>query len=282
MDGAKRVRPHPFAAGIQQDGADMSAFTSALYPGRVMHQRFKPRRHKFKYGIFLALFDLDELERLDQRLRWFSYNSWNVFSFFDRDHLSGRSSALRPDVERLLGLAGLGGDVGAIRLLCMPRVFGYVFNPISVYFCHRRDGSLMATLYEVNNTFGGRHLYLIAAPRSDGWIAQRCAKQLHVSPFNDMGLTYRFRVRPPDSELAFNVNAHDGGGLLLATGFIGRRTDFTDRRLRGLIFSYPLLTFKVILGIHYEALRLLLKGMRLRPAPPPPPEPATIIPLPQK
>jgi DUF1365 family protein len=260
----------------------MNGFASGLYLGGVMHQRFKPRRHKFRYGIFLALFDLDELERLDHHLRWFSYNSWNVFSLFDRDHLSGKPVALRSEVERLLVLAGLGSDIGAIRLLCMPRVFGYVFNPISVYFCHRRDGSLIATLYEVNNTFGGRHLYLIAAPESDGWIAQRCPKRLHVSPFNDMGLTYKFRVRPPGAEMAFNVNAHDDGGLLLATGFIGRRAEFTDRRLRSLIFAYPLLTFKVILGIHFEAFRLLLKGLRLRPSPPSPPEPASIIPLPRK
>jgi DUF1365 family protein len=260
----------------------MTDFASGLYLGAVMHQRFKPRRHKFKYAIFLGLFDLDELERLDQHLRWFSHNSWNVFGFCDRDHLSGEPAPLRPQVEQLLESAGLGGDIGAIRLLCLPRIFGYVFNPISVYFCHRRNGSVMATLYEVNNTFGGRHLYLIAAPESGGWIAQRCAKQLHVSPFNDMGLTYRFRVRPPDSKMAFNVNAHDGGGLLLATGFIGKRAEFSDRRLRSLIFAYPLLTFKVILGIHYEALRLFLKGMRLRPAPPPPAAPATIIALPQK
>jgi hypothetical protein len=260
----------------------MTALASGLYLGGVMHQRLKPRRHKFRYGIFLALFDLDELEWMDKHLRWFSHNRWNVFSFFDRDHLSGKAVPLRLEIERLLGGAGLGGDIGAIRLLCLPRVFGYVFNPISVYFCHRRDGSLMATLYEVNNTFGGRHLYLIAAPGTGGWIAQRCVKRLHVSPFNEMGLTYSFRIRAPGAEMAFNVNAHDGEGLVLATGFIGRRVELDDRRLRGLIFAYPLLTFKVILGIHYEALRLLLKGLRLRPAPPPPPEPASIILLPKE
>ena len=256
----------------------MSWASSGLYPGNVTHLRLAPRRHRFRYRLFMALFDLDELDQLDRGLRLFSHNRANVFSFFDRDHLSGEGEPLRVQVERLLQRAGLASDGGAIRLLCMPRMFGYAFNPISVYFCHRRDGALMATLYEVNNTFGQRHTYLIAAPASDGWIMQQCVKRLHVSPFMDMDLTYAFRVRPPGTDIAFHVNAHKAGGLVLATGFLGRRAEFSDRMLSKLVVAFPLLTLKVILGIHFEALRLLLKGVRPRPTPPSPAAAATIVP----
>jgi DUF1365 family protein len=257
----------------------MSWVSSGLYLGSVTHLRVKPRRHRFRYRLFMALFDLDEMDQLDRGLTLFSHNRANVFSFFDRDHLSGDGEPLRAQVERLLQRAGLPCDGGAIRLLCMPRMFGYAFNPISVYFCHRRDGALMATLYEVNNTFGQRHAYLIGAPASDGWITQQCVKQLHVSPFMDMDLTYTFHIRAPRADIAFNVNAHKAGSLVLATGFLGRRAEFGDRMLSKLIFAFPLLTFKVILAIHFEALRLLLKGVRLRPSPPTPAAAATIIPV---
>ena len=257
----------------------MSWVSSGLYLGSVTHLRVKPRRHRFRYWLFMALFDLDELERLDRGLRLFSHNRANVFSFFDRDHLSGDGEPLRAQIERLLQRAGLASNGGAIRLLCLPRVLGYAFNPISVYFCHRRDGVLTAILYEVNNTFGQRHVYLIGAPPTNGWIVQQCAKQLHVSPFMDMDLTYAFRIRVPGKSVACKVDVYKAGALMLATGFLGRRAEFSDRMLLRLIFAFPLLTFKVIFAIHFEALRLLLKGVRLRPAPSAPAAAVPIIPV---
>ncbi|PNG24767.1 DUF1365 domain-containing protein [Methylocella silvestris] len=260
----------------------MKPRASCFYPGVVMHQRLRPRRHRFRYGIFLALFDLDELAALDGELRLFGYNRANVISFHDKDHLYAGAESLRAKVEGALRLAGLSAEGGPIRLLCMPRVFGYVFNPISVYFCYSAESDLVAILYEVNNTFGEKHVYLFDARGQQERIAQHCPKRLHVSPFMDMELTYRFTIRPPGARMAFNVNAADPEGVMLATSFSGRRVEFTGGRLLGLLFAYPLMTLKVIAGIHFEALRLLLKGMRLRPSPGPPDQSPSLIPLPER
>ncbi len=137
------------------------ALASCLYVGEVVHQRVRPSRHRLRYRVFSALLDLDELPQLDRRLRLFGHNRLNIFSFLDRDHGDGTGAPLRPWVEHHLERAGIELAGGAIRLLCYPRLFGYVFNPLSVYFCHRADGALAAMIYEVNNTFGERHSYLI-------------------------------------------------------------------------------------------------------------------------
>ncbi|ACK50964.1 protein of unknown function DUF1365 [Methylocella silvestris BL2] len=260
----------------------MKARASCFYPGIVMHRRLRPRRHRFRYGIFLALFDIDELAALDDELRLFGYNRANVISFYDNDHLLAGAESLRAKVEGTLRLAGLSADGGSIRLLCMPRVFGYVFNPISVYFCYGAGTDLVAILYEVNNTFGEKHVYLFDARGQQGRILQHCPKRLHVSPFMDMELTYKFTIRLPGARMAFNVNAVDSEGVMLATSFSGRRVEFTGGKLLGLIVAYPLMTVKVIAGIHFEALRLWLKGIRLRPSPGPPETSPSVVPLPER
>ena len=133
---------------------------SAIYHGQVVHTRFRPVRHRLKHRLMWLLLDLDELPMLARRLRLFSLNRFNLVDFRDRDHGDGSSTALRAQIEAALASAGLEPDGGAIRVLCMPRVLGTVFNPLSVFFCHRADGRLRAMLYEVNNTFGDRHSYL--------------------------------------------------------------------------------------------------------------------------
>ena len=139
----------------------MSAFNSALYVGTVVHQRLKPRRHRLSYRVFSMLIDLDELPQLDRSLRLFRYRRWGALSFHDVDHGDGSDRPLRPWVEACLAEAGIDLNGGSILLLCYPRVFGYVFNPITVYFCRNSDGSVAAIMYEVNNTFRQRHCYLI-------------------------------------------------------------------------------------------------------------------------
>ena len=141
----------------------MSELRSGLYTGRVGHTRLRPRRHALSYGVFMLLLDLDEAAELARRLRWFSLGRFNLLSFHARDHGDGSDTPLRVQVERHLAAAGLAADGGAIRLLCLPRVLGYVFNPLSLYFCYRRSGELAAILYEVSSTFGERHTYLIPA-----------------------------------------------------------------------------------------------------------------------
>lgn len=252
---------------------------SALYAGEVMHVRLKPRRHRLAYRLFSLLLDLDEIAGLDERLRLFSRNRFNVFSFRDRDYADPDAGPLKAQVERLLAAAGLAPDGGAIRLLTLPRLFGYAFNPLSVYFCHRRDGSLIALLYEVNNTFGQRHSYLI--PVGAGEIAplrQKAEKRFYVSPFMDMGLTYSFRITPPGEGLRIAILASDAEGPVLSAVQTARRLPLNDRQLLRVMLSYPLLTLKVIAGIHWEALWIWAKGIGLRPRPQAPDSPVSISP----
>jgi len=293
--------------------------TCALYAGTVVHQRFKPRRHRLRYRLFWMLFDLDEIP--PARLRLFSHNRFNLVSFYDRDHLNGTRSrdiavasvtaasvnpgegrgpttcprgngtiagnqttptaspqGLRPQIEQAMKAAGLVPDGGPIRLLCMPRVFGHAFNPISVFFCHRRDETLAAILYEVNNTFGQRHSYLIPVEDcGQKSITQHCDKAFYVSPFMDMAITYQFRVVPPADRTAVIVNGDDAHGRVIAASFTGRRRPLSDTALLGVVARHGLLSLKVIGAIHWEALKLWLKGVRLQPRPPPPRHPITIV-----
>ena len=167
--------------------------------------------------------------------------------------------------------AGLASDGGPIRLLAMPRVLGHIFNPIAVWFCHRRDGSLLAIIYEVTNTLKQRHSYLIpVTDGADGTIRQSCAKALYVSPFMDMDMAYDFAIRPPGEKVQIVVNGRDGEGPLISASFAGRRRPLTDGALLRLFFTIPLVTLKTVAGIHWEALKLWLKGIRIRRAPAPP------------
>ena len=260
----------------------MIGVNSALYLGEVVHQRLKPHRHRLAYRVFSLLVDLDELNDLDQRLRLFSHNRFNVFSFLDRDHGPGQAGPLRPWVERHLAAAGITPDGGPIRMLCYPRLLGYVFNPLTVYFCHYRGGGLAAILYEVNNTFGGRHTYVIpAAQDQKGSVTQECAKVFYVSPFNAVAGRYRFRVDLPEQHVSVVINHSDAEGALLYAAFKGRRAALSDRALLAAFVRYPLMTLKVIAGIHWEAFRLWRKGLRLVDRPESPCEAVTIVTSPE-
>lgn len=249
--------------------------SSALYSGVVVHQRFKPRRHRLRYRLAQILFDLDAMP---SRLRLFSRNRFNLVSFHDRDHLDGTGTPLRAQVEEALTSAGLAPDGGAIRLLCMPRVLGHAFNPISVFFCHRRDGRLLALLYEVNNTFGQRHSYLIPVEDPDApTIRQHCEKAFYVSPFMRMDMTYGFKVVPPNETTAVVVNGDDAEGRVITASFTGRRQDLSDTALAGMLLRHGLLSLKVLGAIHWEALKLWLKGVRIQPRPPAPDHSVTIV-----
>jgi DUF1365 family protein len=254
---------------------------SGLYAGVVTHARLRPRAHRLRYRIFMMLLDLDEAPALSRRLRLFSHNRAGLISFHDRDHLEGSDAPLREQVDAALARAGLDLKGGLVRLLCMPRVLGFVFNPISVYFCHRPDGALGAVLYEVNNTFGQRHSYLIPVKAADanaeGGIAQSCDKHFHVSPFMDMALRYHFRTAPPGDAARLIVDAHDAQGPIIAAAFHGERAEMSDAAILRTFLAHPLLALAVLAGIHWEAVKMLLKGLRLKPSPPAPAEPITVV-----
>lgn len=237
--------------------------SSALYVGHVRHTRLRPFVHAFTYRVFALLIDLDELPALDRRLRLFSHNRRNVLSFMDRDHGPRDGTPLRPWIEERLAFDGIDITGGRVRLLCMPRVLGYVFNPLSVWFCHDRDGGLRAILYEVSNTFGERHGYLLPVLPGDetgGTVRQRTAKSFYVSPFLPPQGRYGFRVEVPGERLRLAIRLQDALGPLLAASQTGRRRPLNDASLTAALAYAPALTWKVIAVIHWQALRLWLKG----------------------
>ena len=256
----------------------MSDRRSALYRGMVVHRRLRPVEHQLRYALPMLLLDLDELPSLARDLRLFSHNRFNLFSFDDGDHLSGAGGGLRRQIEDHLARAGISAS-GAIRVLCMPRVLGFAFNPLSVFFCHAADGSIAAMLYEVNNTFGQRHSYLLpAAPQADGSHRHHCAKHFHVSPFLAMDMHYHFHLTPPGEGAFLGVEARQGDLPVLSAWFSGTRRVLTDRNLCRLFLRFPLLALQVLASIHWEALKLWGKGLRPLRRPEPPAEPVSFTP----
>jgi DUF1365 family protein len=243
---------------------------SCLYFGRVSHKRKLPFRHRLDFRVFSVYLDLDELPGLSRRLRLFSHNRWNIFSFLDRDHGPRDGSALRPWIEAHLSDAGIDLQGGAVRLLCFPRLLGYVFNPLAIWFCYHDSGRLAAVLYEVRNTFGEKHCYLIpvdAARLPDAPIEQSCEKMFYVSPFIGMLATYHFRLSEPGERLAVVIRQWVPEGEILVAAQTGRRRPLDDRRLLRALFAYPLMTLKVIVGIHLHAFALWRQGAKVEARP---------------
>ncbi|MCW9053779.1 MAG: DUF1365 domain-containing protein [Motiliproteus sp.] len=258
----------------------MAEFSSALFAGTVMHHRFRPKRHRFVYRVFSICLDLDELPQLDS-LRFFSINRFNLFSFREKDHGQGGKSdtrSLRQQITELLDSRGYSRATHRIRLLCYPRILGYAFNPLSVYFCYDHDEQLQVILYEVSNTFGQRHNYLLEAGKdTQRCVRHACDKHLYVSPFMPMDTRYHFRITPPQHRVAVCIrqtqrelqddasSGFNSGDALLHATFTGQYTQLSDRSLVKMFFSYPLMTLKVVGAIHWEALKLWRKGLSLQP-----------------
>ena len=244
----------------------MSRFRSAIYRGRVVHQRLVPARHRLAYRVFALSLDLDEIDELARELPLFSRNRFNLLGFHDRDHGAGDGRPIAEHMRGVLTEAGLAAATARIRLICYPRILGYVFNPLSVYVCEDTDGRPGAIVYEVSNTFGERHSYIIPVEHAPGGIvSQSCAKQLYVSPFTSDTGRYSFRVRAPGDDLLVAVAFRDATGPVLNTHFTGTRQELTAGALAGLLAAYPLMTLKVIAGIHVEAARIWMKGVAVVP-----------------
>ena len=242
----------------------MTAFKSCIYAGTVVHKRLAPKPHGFAYRVFTLCLDVDEIDKLDRNLRLFSRGKRNALSFFDRDVGDAAQEPVGDKVRRLLASAGLARFAASIELVCYPRILGYVFNPLSVYFCKDATGALGAVIYEVSNTFGERKSYLVEAGGvSNATLAQSCAKELYVSPFTAAEGTYSFHVVLPSERVVLGVALREGSRAVLKTHFRGDRIPLNDRAIARMLARHPLMTVKVIGAIHYEAAKLWVKGVPL-------------------
>lgn len=238
---------------------------AAIYFGHVMHCRLRPFRHRFVYRVFSLFMDIDALDALASRTVFFSHNRFNLFSLLDRDHGAQDGSALRPWAEGLLRRNGVTIDGGRIFMLCFPRMFGYVFNPLTVYFCFDSDARLRGLIYEVRNTFGEKYPYVVALGDlsvSDAPIVHQQAKQFYVSPFIEMDMKYIFRLRLPGDRLSLMIREYAPEGEVLIATLTGERRPFRTLTLIKALFFYPLMSLKIIAAIHFEALRLWRKGAK--------------------
>lgn len=244
---------------------------AALYFGNVMHARLKPVGHRFNYRVMSLLIDLDRLDDAGRLTRLFAVNRAALYSFHEKDHGNRDGSSLRGYAQRMAATHGIDLTGGRVDLLCYPRLLGYTFNPLAIYFCHDAGGRLALIIYEVRNTFGDLHAYALPiAPgeQTAAGIRQVQDKLFYVSPFVEMAMRYHFRVTPPEGEVKLRILETDPEGPLLAATFHGRRRALASAALVRSFLGLPLMTFKIMAAIHWEALRLWLKGARLVPRPP--------------
>ena len=235
---------------------------SKIYTGKVIHKRFKPKEHYFKYNVFSLLIDLNELEEINKYIKFFSYNKFNIISFYDKDHGDRDGSSIQLWVKKNLRNIGIMTEDISIKLLCYPRIFGYVFNPLSTYFIYNKHSELISIFYEVKNTFGEQHTYIFKA-QDEKTVQNKCKKKFYVSPFIEMDCEYHFKTLNPREQLSVVINQNDKDGKLLFASQDGISKDFNNKNLILSYLTHPLMTFKIIGAIHYEAFKLWAKRIKL-------------------
>jgi DUF1365 family protein len=243
------------------DIPDKQTLNSRMYYSSIMHHRLKPKAHRFTYRIANLLLDLDELSYLDKYLTGFSYNKAGLFSVYDKDYVTTENHTLKQHVQALLTQQGC-TTAKRVELLCIPRNLGYSFNPLCIFFCYDNNNHLYATLYQVSNTFGQKHIYFIEG-QNEHRLNHQANKVFFVSPFIDMDCQYQFHINPPDKTLRVLIKQEDSEGPLLNATLIGKSTPLTSKALFTLCLRLPFFTYKVIVGIHWEAFRLWLKKIPL-------------------
>ncbi|MBY5162944.1 DUF1365 domain-containing protein [Salsipaludibacter albus] len=255
-------------------GAD--GLRSGLYPGVVVHRRRGEIDHDLRQRVVMGLFDLDELDLLDREVTGFGVDRPAPVAFRTDDHGRADGSDLRDWFTEVTAGAGVRDVSGPLQVLSMPRVLGYAFDPISVWFGHDAGGRPSAVVHEVRNTFGQRHAYVVpdplagrVGPDPEGAtvVRHRADKAFHVSPFFDVDGTYDFTLRMPDDRAALGILHHAGDGHTLTASFTGRRRAFTTAGLWRSMARHPLLPQAVTGGIHLHAARLWAKGATYRPVP---------------
>ena len=235
---------------------------SFIYNGQVIHKRFKPKVHSFKYNVFSLLIDLSELEILDKQVNLFSFNKFNLISFYNKDHGERDGSSLVEWVNKNLKKSNITIKNIKIKILCYPRIFGFVFNPLSVYYVYNSNENLISILYEVKNTFGEQHTYIFRVEKDANLIQTTCSKKFHVSPFIEMNCNYFFRLLKPGNKISVIIDQYEDDDKILYASQDGIRTDFNTKYLIKSYLKHPIMTFKIIIAIHYEAFKLWLKGIK--------------------
>jgi uncharacterized protein len=231
---------------------------SCIYNGEVNHTRFKPVKHFLNYKTFSLFIDLDEIEQLDQSISIFSHNKFNIFSFYNKDHGDRDGNCLKKWVISNLKKYKIEGNISKIKILCYPRIFGYVFNPLSIFYCYENE-KLKSIFYEVKNTFNEQHTYIFKIKDGEE-IKQKCKKKFYVSPFMDMETFYNFKLIDPNQRLSVMIKQTDAEGTVLTATQTGYKKEFNFKQLLINFFKYPLMTLKIISSIHFEALLLWKKG----------------------
>jgi DUF1365 family protein len=239
---------------------------AAIYAGVVGHVRYTAPRSKFTYRLWMLAVDLDDLDGLAARSRLFRHNRLGVIGINDRDHGPRDGTRLRPWVEAALAENGLAAYGACIRLMTIPRILGYAFNPISFYFCADADGRLGAVLHQVKNTFGDQIGYLIPVSPGTGPIRQRVAKAMHVSPLFDMQGQYDFTFTRPGPKFRMSLRYGAAVRRMNATMVLDAKPA-TDRALLAQLAAMPLIAFKVMAAIHWQAIKALLRGAKFHREP---------------
>jgi DUF1365 family protein len=233
---------------------------SALYECNVMHHRLSPKVHRFSYRIFMFYLDLDELDSIPRRIPLFAHNRPSLFTFNDADHLPDTPGPIKQKLISYLASHSITFPTdGRIMLLTLPRVLGYIFNPVSFYFCFNPDGAPVCAVTEVGNTFGEKKLYLLPQPSAPGRFHLTTPKHFYVSPFSALDLSFDFKLRIPADSLEIHIDDLDNNEKTLLSALTGHRAPLTTARLAWFAIKYPMVTLWVIFLIHWNALILWLK-----------------------
>lgn len=242
----------------------MKGLSSSLYAGLLLHRRYRPRRHELRYAVVNLFLDVDELPDISRRSWLFGYNRRSLFSIMDANHGPGDGTPIAAHARELMATVVMASEVRRIFMFCYPAVFGRIFNPLTVYLGFDANENIVAAVYEVNNTFGQRHSYVVGLSGNHGHAVE---KRFYVSPFNPAEGEYRFSIEREGGRLRLNIALFEGAHLKLCARFDGQRRDFSDAMLFRNLASLAVQPLKVVAGIHWEALKLYLKGLRPLPRP---------------
>ncbi len=232
---------------------------SSLYECRVVHNRLLPKKHTFSYGLFTFALDLDELDILDKKYFFFGNQKWNLFSFYPKDHFEYGNSGFKNGIISYAKENGCNSEITKVVLVTHLRILGYTFNPVCFYFLYDKDNLPVCALIEVHNTFGEMKPFVALNPYGDYRFYLKTIKHFYVSPFLELDTEFEFKLKSLDEKLNVHIDDYKDGDKVFLSAYVGNKILFTNWNLLFLFLKYPLLTLKVILMIHWQALLLYFK-----------------------